>query len=95
MSGVLGSGQALTGGQNERLQRRGASHWETMMEIKGVQFLSDQKGQKTGVLIDLKRHRRIWEDLYDAMLAESRRGEPRVAWEAVKKRLKRAPASRG
>ena len=95
MSGVLGSGQALTGGQNERLQRRGASHWEKMMEIKGVQFLSDQKGQKTGVLIDLKRHRRIWEDLYDAMMAESRRGEPRVAWEAVKKRLKRATASRG
>jgi len=44
------------------------------MEIKGVQFLSDQKGQKTGVLIDLKRHRRIWEDLYDAMMAESRKG---------------------
>ena len=68
---------------------------EKMMEIKGVQFLSDQKGQKTGVLIDLKRHRRIWEDLYDAMMAESRKGEPRVAWEAVKKRLKRATASRG
>ena len=68
---------------------------EKMMEIKGVQFLSDQKGQKTGVLIDLKRHRRIWEDMYDAIMAVSRRGEPRVAWEAVKKRVKRATVSRG
>ena len=58
------------------------------MGVKGVQFLSDSEGRRTAVLIDLKRHRRIWEDLYDAMVAQSRRDEPRVAWEDVKRRLR-------
>ena len=56
--------------------------------MKGVQFLSDSEGKRTAVLIDLKRHRRIWEDIYDAMVAASRRDEPRVAWEDVKRRLR-------
>ncbi len=58
------------------------------MGMKGVQFLADSEGRRTAVLIDLKRHRRIWEDLYDAMVAESRRDEPRVAWEDVKRHLR-------
>ena len=58
------------------------------MGMKGVQFLSDSEGKRTAVLIDLKRHRRIWEDIYDAMVAASRRDEPRVAWEDVKRRLR-------
>ncbi len=58
------------------------------MGMKGVQFLADSEGRRTAVLIDLERHRRIWEDLYDAMVAESRREEPRVAWEDVKRRLR-------
>ena len=32
------------------------------MTIKGVQFIADSRGKKTGVLIDLKRHRREWEE---------------------------------
>ena len=56
--------------------------------MKGVRFVSDEAGNKTAVLIDLRRHRRIWEDLYDAMVAESRKHEPRVPWEDVKQRLR-------
>ena len=37
------------------------------MTIKGVQFVADASGKKTGVLIDLRRHRQEWEDLYDAI----------------------------
>lgn len=59
------------------------------MTINGVHFVSDASGKRTGVLIDLKRHRRLWEDLYDAMVAEKRKAEPRVAWEDVKRRLTR------
>ena len=54
------------------------------MSIKGVQFLSDARGNRTTVLIDLKRYRRIWEDMYDVMLAENRKHEARVTWEDVK-----------
>ena len=57
------------------------------MTIKGVKFVSDASGRKTGVLIDLKRHRSQWEDLYDAMVAKARESEPRVPWDTVKQRL--------
>ncbi len=57
------------------------------MTFKGINFVSDETGRKTGVLIDLRRHRRLWEDLYDAMIADRRKREPRVAWETVKRRL--------
>jgi len=30
--------------------------------MSGIQFLTDEKGRKTAVLIDLKKHRAIWED---------------------------------
>ncbi|MCI0690509.1 hypothetical protein L0337_00715 [candidate division KSB1 bacterium] len=39
------------------------------------------------MLIDLKKHRRLWEDFYDLMIVESRRDEPRVDWQAAKRRL--------
>jgi hypothetical protein len=57
------------------------------MNLKGVQFVSDAGGQRTGVLIDLRRHRALWEDVYDALLADSRKGEPRADWDDVKRRL--------
>jgi hypothetical protein len=57
------------------------------MTVKGVQFVSDSEGRKTAVLIDLRKHRQEWEDLYDVMVAESRRREPRVSLEELKRRL--------
>jgi len=66
-----------------------------LVAIRGVQFLSDSEGKKTAVVIDLKRHRRLWEDIYDAMIAESRKNEPRVPWEEVKRRLSAKRSRRG
>jgi hypothetical protein len=28
--------------------------------IKGVQFVVDERGEKTAVVIDLRKHRRLW-----------------------------------
>jgi hypothetical protein len=58
------------------------------MDLKGVQFVSDAGGQRTGVLIDLRRHRALWEDVYDVLLAESRKKEPRLGCDDVKRRLR-------
>ena len=33
--------------------------------MKGVQFLVDERGNKSAVLIDLKKTRDLWEDFYD------------------------------
>jgi hypothetical protein len=57
--------------------------------VKGVQFVVDERGQKTGVVIDLREYRELWEDFYDAALARARRKEPRESLAAVKRRLRR------
>jgi hypothetical protein len=57
--------------------------------VKGVQFVVDEKGQKTGVVIDLREYKELWEDFYDAALARTRRREPRESLAAVKRRLRR------
>ncbi|MFB3891606.1 MAG: hypothetical protein ACE15C_06235 [Phycisphaerae bacterium] len=55
--------------------------------MRGVSFLVDESGEKQAVLIDLKKDRRLWEDVYDASVARARRNEPRVSLEDVKRDL--------
>lgn len=57
------------------------------LAMKGVQFVFDDNGQKTAVVIDLKKHSELWEDFYDRALAQGRRREPRATLESVKTRL--------
>ena len=57
--------------------------------MKGVSYLVDDAGEKTAVILDLKRCRRIWEYIYDRLLIESRRGEARESLQQVEKRLSR------
>ena len=58
--------------------------------MKGVQFVVDERGEKTAVVIDLKQHSDVWEDFVDVATAKSRRDEPRETLAAVKRRLYRA-----
>jgi hypothetical protein len=60
--------------------------------MKGVSYLVDESGKKTAAILDLRRHHRIWEDVYDRLLIESRRHEPRESLDQVRKRLIRRPA---
>lgn len=55
--------------------------------MKGVEFVVDDNGEKKAVLIDLKKHREIWEDFYDALLVKERESEPRESLEDVKKKV--------
>ena len=55
--------------------------------MRGVQFLVDDEGEKTAVLIDLRENAQLWEDFYEVALAKSRAGEPRESLESVKRRL--------
>ena len=55
--------------------------------MKGIQFVVDDHGKKTAVVIDLQKHSERWEDFYDRALANSRQGEPRESLESVKERL--------
>ena len=57
--------------------------------VKGIQFLVDERGKKTAVVIDLRKNAELWEDFYDLALASSREDEPRESLESVKERLER------
>jgi hypothetical protein len=63
------------------------------LDMPGVEFLVNDRGQKRAVLIDLKKHGALWEDLYDAYLVNARRREPREPLAQVKRLLQR-PAKR-
>ena len=55
--------------------------------VKAVEFVIDDSGQKKAVLIDLKTHGEIWEDIYDSLRAKEREAEPRESIEEVKKKV--------
>jgi hypothetical protein len=57
--------------------------------MEGIQFVTNDKGKKVAVLIDLARHGEMWEDIYDHLVAESRAHEKSVPFAVVKRRLER------
>ena len=61
--------------------------------MTGIQFLTDEKGRKVAVQIDLRKHRALWEDFYDGIVSERRRKEKGVPFQTVKADLiKRGPS---
>ncbi len=56
--------------------------------MEGIQFVVDDKGRKTAVLIDLRKYGELWEDFYDSVTARLRSDEPRESLESVKERLR-------
>ncbi len=57
--------------------------------MTGIQFVTDEKGRRTAVLIDLRKHRAIWEDFWDGLVPESRRKQKGIPYEEYQaKRLK-------
>lgn len=60
-----------------------------MIELSGIQFVLDNKGEKTAVLINLKKYAGVWEDFYDTLIARKRANEPRESLTSVKSRLRR------
>ncbi|MSR64425.1 MAG: hypothetical protein EXS18_01435 [Verrucomicrobiae bacterium] len=63
--------------------------------MSGVQFVVDSQGEKTAVVIDLKKHREVWEDFYDCLVARSRAHEHRESLESVKRHLIHSGKLRG
>jgi hypothetical protein len=55
--------------------------------MTGIQYLTDEKGKPTSVLIDLKKWGKLWEDFSDAMIIKQRKNEPRESLASVKRAL--------
>ncbi len=52
--------------------------------MTGIQFVTDVKGRKVAVQIDLRKHRALWEDLQDVLISRSRRHEKGIPLDKVK-----------
>jgi hypothetical protein len=63
--------------------------------MKGIQYIVDETGKRTAVVIDLKTHAQLWEDFCDLALARSRKDEPLESLESVNQRIVSNKLSKG
>jgi hypothetical protein len=73
----------------------GIAHPREAVLMTGVQFITDEKGRKTAAVIDLRKHRALWEDFEDVLVSRSRRNEKRIPFENVKTDLIKSGKLRG
>jgi len=59
------------------------------MEKSQEQYIVDEKGQKTGVIVPIKEYEELLEDVHDLAAIAERRDEPVISFEEVKERLKK------
>jgi hypothetical protein len=52
------------------------------------QYIIDERGKKTAVILPMRRYRRLVEDLHDLAVVAERRDEPTVTLEELKRRLR-------
>ena len=58
--------------------------------MTGIQFVTDAKGRKVAIQIDLKRYGAVLEDFWDGLISESRRKGKGIPYEHYRaSRLKR------
>lgn len=63
--------------------------------MSGIQFLTDEKGNRTAAVIDLKVHKALWEDIQDVLVSRSRRSEKSTSLAKVKAALVASGKLRG
>lgn len=55
--------------------------------MTGFQYITDDKGKRISVVIDLREHQALWEDFYDSLVARERANDETISWEEAKKML--------
>ncbi|MGG6237340.1 hypothetical protein ACQ4N7_01780 [Nodosilinea sp. AN01ver1] len=63
--------------------------------MRGIQFLVNEDGEKTAVLLDLQEWGDLWEDFYDILVARSRSEEDTVSWSDLEAELDQENATNG
>jgi hypothetical protein len=56
---------------------------------KSEQYIVDQNGKRTGVVLPLRRYHKLIEDLHDLAVVAERRSEKAISLDEMKRRLKR------
>jgi hypothetical protein len=57
--------------------------------MTGIQFVTDEKGRKVAVQINLKKYGSLLEDFWDGVISESRRKEKGIPLERIKADLRK------
>ena len=55
--------------------------------LEGIRYVTDERCNKLAVQIALRKHRAVWEDSQDVLVAESRCGEKSVSLDRIKASL--------
>jgi hypothetical protein len=63
--------------------------------MEGIRFVTDEKGRKVAVQLDLERYGELWEDMHDQIVATSRAHEKSIPFEVAERRLSRGRKARG
>jgi PHD/YefM family antitoxin component YafN of YafNO toxin-antitoxin module len=53
------------------------------------QYIVDEKGRKTAVILPIEEYEELLEDLHDLAIIAERRDEPTISFEELKKRLRK------
>src|SRR5660397_55326 len=55
--------------------------------MQGIQYVTDEKGQKVAVQINLRKFGEIWEDLFDNLLSRQRAITRRITMKNIEMKL--------
>ncbi len=63
--------------------------------MRGIQFVVNEAGEKTAVLLDLQEWGELWEDFYDVLVSRSRAQEDTVSWNDLEAEIEQENSSHG
>jgi hypothetical protein len=59
------------------------------MATPSERYIVNEKGERTGVVLSLRRYQKLLEDLHDLAVVAERRSEKAVSMDEMKRRLRR------
>ena len=60
-----------------------------MAQMTKVQYLVNEKGKKTAVVLPIKEYEALQEDLHDLAIIAERKDEPTISFDELKQRLQK------
>ncbi len=57
--------------------------------MNGINYITDENGKRNAVVLDLNKYSKVWEDMYDIIIADERVKEPKESYESVKMKIKK------
>ena len=63
--------------------------------MKGINYITDEEGNKTAVVISIKNYKEEIEDFLDGLEAQNRMAEPSVDFEKAVSKILKAKSSNG